>query len=167
MLTPFEGISPKLDPSVLVQPGAHIIGDVEIGADSSVWFNVVIRGDVNRIRIGARTNIQDNATVHVTSQRWPTAIGDDVTVGHGAIIHGCTVGSRCLIGIGSIVLDGAVVEDGCLVGAGAVVTPGTRLPAGSLVLGSPAKVVRPLRPEELQQIAASAQIYVALAGKYR
>lgn len=167
MLTPFEGILPKLDPTVLVQPGAQIVGDVEIGAGSSVWFNVVIRGDVNRVRIGARTNIQDNATVHVTSRRWPTSIGSDVTVGHGAVVHGCTVGDRCLIGIGSIVLDGALVEDGCLVGAGAVVTPGTKLPAGSLVLGSPARVVRPLREEELQQIAASARIYVELAGKYR
>lgn len=167
MLIPFGPHAPRLAPGVHVQPGAQIIGDVEIGADSSIWFNVVLRGDVHYIRIGARSNIQDNVTVHVTTGTWPTLVGDDVTVGHGAILHGCRIGNRCLIGMGAIVMDNAQIGDDCLVAAGALVTPGTVIPPGHLVLGSPAKVGRVLRPGEHEHIARSARGYVELAASYR
>ena len=124
-------------------------------------------GDVERVRIGARTNVQDNATVHVTKDRWPAILGDGVTVGHNAVVHGCTIGDRCLIGIGAIVLDGAVLERECLVGAGAVVTPGTRVPAGSLVLGQPGKVVRALSADEIAGLHRSADGYVERLALYR
>ncbi len=158
--------TPRLDPSAYIQASAQVIGDVEIGAHSSVWFNVVIRGDVYPVRIGARTNIQDNSTIHVTGGRWATAIGDDVTVGHGVILHGCRVGDRCLIGIGAIVLDGAEIEADCLIAAGSLVAPGMRIPAGHLAKGSPAKVARPLHPDELAHLKQSAANYVEHAAFY-
>ena len=158
---------PRVDPSAYVQASAHVIGDVEIGALSSVWFNVVIRGDVYPIRIGARTNIQDNSTIHVTGGRWATSIGDDVTVGHGVILHGCRVADRCLIGIGAILLDGVEVEADCLIAAGSLVAPGTRIPSGYLAKGSPARVTRPLRAEELAHLKQSAANYVEHAAVYR
>ena len=167
MLIAYHGHSPQLDPSTYVQPSAQIIGDVIIGAQSSVWFNVVIRGDVQPIRIGARTNIQDNSTVHVTRGRWATIIGDDVTAGHAVVLHGCRVGNRCLIGIGAIVLDGVEIGDDCLIAAGSLLTPGTKVPPQSLVMGHPAKVVRRLRAEELAHIEESALHYVAHAADYR
>ena len=156
-----------MDPAAWMADSAVVVGDVVIGPEASLWFHAVVRGDVERVRIGARTNIQDNATVHVTRDRWPTILGDGVTVGHNAVVHGCTVGDHCLIGIGAIVLDGAVLERECLVGAGAVVTPGTHVPAGSLVLGQPARVVRPLRPEEIGSLYASAAGYVERLALYR
>src|SRR5262245_27160323 len=125
MLITYSGTAPRVDPSAYVQQSAQVIGDVVIGAQSSVWFNVVIRGDVFHIRIGAGTNIQDNSTVHVTAGTWPTLIGDEVTVGHAVIVHGCRIGNRCLIGMGAIVMDGVEIGDDCLVAAGALVTPGT------------------------------------------
>jgi len=158
---------PRVDPVAWVADSAVVVGDVVIGPEASLWFHAVVRGDVERVRIGARTNIQDNATVHVTRDRWPTILGDGVTVGHNAVVHGCTVGDHCLIGIGAIVLDGAVLERECLVGAGAVVTPGTHVPAGSLVLGQPARIVRPLRPEEIQRLHESAAGYVERLALYR
>ena len=158
---------PRVDPTAWLADSAVVVGDVVIGASASLWFHAVVRGDVERVRIGARTNIQDNATVHVTRDRWPTILGDGVTVGHNAVVHGCTVGDHCLIGIGAIVLDGAVLERECLVGAGAVVTPGTHVSAGSLVLGQPARVVRPLRPEEIEGLYASAAGYVERLALYR
>ena len=167
MLIPYGNHRPKLDTTAYVQNSAQIIGDVAIGAQSSVWFNVVIRGDVHHIRIGVRSNIQDNSTLHVTAGTWPTLVGDDVTVGHGVILHGCRVGNRCLIGMGAIVMDDAEIGDDCLVAAGALVTPGSRMPAGQLIVGSPAKAVRLLRDDERGRLLQSAQNYVAHAVEYR
>jgi carbonic anhydrase/acetyltransferase-like protein (isoleucine patch superfamily) len=167
VLIRYKGRMPQIDPTAYVQDCAQIIGDVVIGPQSSVWFNVVIRGDVHHIRIGARTNIQDNSTLHGTRDRWPTIVGDDVTVAHGAILHGCTIAARCLIGMGAIVMDGVDIGENCLVAAGALVTPGTEIPAGHLVIGSPAVVARLLRPEELAHIKQSALNYVVYAESYR
>jgi gamma-carbonic anhydrase len=159
--------TPRVDPSAFVADSAVVVGDVVLGPDASLWFHTVVRGDVERVRIGARSNVQDNATVHVTRGRWPTIVGDGVTVGHAAVLHGCTVGDHCLVGIGAIVLDGVVIESECLIGAGALVTPGTRIPARSLVLGSPAKRVRELRPEEVTRLHDSAASYLRHAQTYR
>lgn len=167
MLLPYRGRAPVIDPTACVQPSAQIIGDVVIGAQASVWFNVVIRADVNYVRIGARTNIQDSSTIHVTHDRWPTVVGDDVTVAHAVILHGCRVADRCLIGMGAIVMDGAVINEDCLVAAGSLVTPGTTVPPGQLIMGRPAKAVRPLRPDELAHLKESAQNYVGYAASYR
>jgi carbonic anhydrase/acetyltransferase-like protein (isoleucine patch superfamily) len=167
MLIALDGIAPRIHASAWVQTSAQVIGDVHIGAESSVWFNSVLRGDVFHIRIGARTSIQDNSTVHVTTGRHPTLVGDDVTVGHNVVLHGCTVGDRCLIGIGAIVLDRCQIGDDCMVGAGSLVVPRTVIPAGHLALGSPAKVVRPLTAEERTHILQSARNYVANAARYR
>ncbi|MGE5190393.1 MAG: gamma carbonic anhydrase family protein [Gemmatimonadota bacterium] len=163
---PYGGISPRLPASVYVAGGAVVIGDVEIGEDSSVWFNTVVRGDIREIRIGRATNIQDNCTVHVTS-RDPVVIGDEVTVGHGVTVHGCSIGDLCLIGIGSIVLDGAVIGRGSVIGAGAVVAPRTIVPPGSLVLGVPGKVVKTLGPAAADENRAVAHHYVEYARSYR
>ncbi|MCX8071454.1 MAG: gamma carbonic anhydrase family protein [Candidatus Binatia bacterium] len=167
MLVPFNGTAPQVDPSAWVHPAAQIIGDVVIGPESSVWPYVVIRGDVHYVRIGARTNIQDAVVIHVTTARWPALVGDDVTVGHRAVLHGCTIGNGCLIGIGAIVLDGVEVGDHCLVGAGALLTPGTKIPPGHLVLGAPAKVVRALTEQEIESNTRNALHYVSLASHYR
>lgn len=161
-----KGVTPVLGRDVFIAPNASVIADVVLGDESSVWFGTVLRGDVFPIRIGARTNIQDNAVVHVTGGKTSTTVGDDVTIGHSAIVHGCTIGSRCLIGMGSIVLDGAVIEDECLVGAGAVVPPRTRIPARSLVLGQPAKVIRSLSASDLATIHEAAALYVGYARDY-
>jgi carbonic anhydrase/acetyltransferase-like protein (isoleucine patch superfamily) len=163
---PFSGEVPRVHASVFVAGSALVIGDVEIGAQSSVWFGTVVRGDVNSIRIGARTNVQDQSVIHVTGQTHPTVLGDDVTVGHRVTLHGCTIGDRCLIGIGSIVLDGARVEPDSMVGAGALVAPGTVIPSGMLALGAPARVKRPLTPEELARLRDSAERYARLAEAY-
>jgi carbonic anhydrase/acetyltransferase-like protein (isoleucine patch superfamily) len=167
MIAPFGGKTPAIDGSAYVTDSAVVIGDVVIGPEASLWFHTVVRGDVERVRIGARTNLQDNATVHVARGRWPTIIGTGVTVGHAAVLHGCTIGDHCLIGIGARVLDGAVIEEECLVGAGALVTPGTRIPARSLVLGSPARRVREVSGEELAHLRGLAQNYVEYAARYR
>lgn len=167
MLLAFGGRRPRVHPEAVVLDSAVVIGDVEIGAGASVWFHAVVRGDLEPIRIGARTNIQDNATVHVVGGRFATEIGSGVTVGHNAIVHGCTVGAGVLVGMGAIVLDGAVVGDESLVGAGAVVPPGMRIPPRSLVLGNPARLVRPLRDEEVARLADAAARYVGLAAAYR
>jgi carbonic anhydrase/acetyltransferase-like protein (isoleucine patch superfamily) len=152
---------------VFLAPSAHVTGDVELGDDVSFWFHTVARGDVNWIRIGAGTNIQDGAVLHVTQERFPLSIGAGVVVGHAAVLHGCTVEDGALIGIGARVLDGAVVEAGAQVGAGALVAPGKRVPAGHLVLGMPAKVVRPLSAEERRAIGEIRDRYVALKERYR
>lgn len=162
----FRGVTPQLGKGVFVAENAAIIGDVVIGDESSVWYGTQIRGDVMPIRIGARTSIQDNTVVHVTSDFSGTDIGSDCTVGHSAIIHACTVEDFCLIGMGSILLDGARIGSGSLVGAGALVTPGTIIPPGSLVIGSPAKVKRPLADKEREQIRYGADHYVELARAY-
>lgn len=166
-VAPFRGVAPRLHATVLVMEGGMVIGDVEIGEGSSVWPGAVVRGDVHQIRIGARTSLQDGAVVHVTTDRFGTTIGDDVTVGHAAVLHGCTVKDRCLIGIGAVVLDGAVVGPDAMVGAGALVTPGTVVPPGTLALGSPARVKRQLTADEVAGLRTSAAHYVELAARYR
>jgi gamma-carbonic anhydrase len=167
IIRPFEGRAPRLHGSVFLAEDAVVIGDVEIGADSSLWYGTVVRGDVNAIRIGARTNLQDQTVVHVTSRTHPTTIGDDVTVGHRVVLHGCTVHDRCLVGIGAIVMDGAVIGPDAMVGAGALVAPGTVVPPGTLWLGAPAKPKRSLTPEELAFLPRSAANYVGYAARYR
>lgn len=158
---------PRCEGGVFIADGAHVIGDVVLGADASVWFNSVVRGDVHRIRIGARTNVQDLTMCHVTSGTHPLTVGADVTIGHGVIVHGCTIGDRVLVGMGSVVLDGAVIEDDVLLGAGSLVTPGTHIPSGVLALGQPAKARRPLTDEERAALAASAAHYVRVARSYQ
>ena len=149
---------------VYIAEGAKIIGDVTIGVDSSVWYNAVIRGDSNPIVIGENTNVQDNAVLH-TSHSHVLKIGDNVTIGHGAIVHGCTIGNNVLVGMGAIVLDGAVIEDNCIIGAGALVTQNKVMPAGSLVLGNPAKVAREITEEEKLSIIQNADEYSKEARK--
>ncbi|MEW5798791.1 MAG: gamma carbonic anhydrase family protein [Bacteroidota bacterium] len=163
----YRGITPKIHHSVFVADGVHIIGDVEIGKDSSVWFNSVIRGDVNYIRIGERTNIQDNTVIHVTNKKFPTNIGSNVTIGHNAVIHACTINDYCLIGMGAIILDDAKVGPYSLIAAGAVVTMGSVIPEGMLAAGVPAKVIRPLTEEERQSLVQSAQNYIDYVATYR
>jgi carbonic anhydrase/acetyltransferase-like protein (isoleucine patch superfamily) len=146
---------------------AQVVGEVQLGKDSSVWMNCVLRGDVNPIRVGERTNIQDLSLIHVRSHQQGTTVGDDVTVGHQVVLHACTVGNRVLVGMGAILLDGVVVGDDCLIAAGALLTPGTVVPPGSLVIGRPGAVKRPLTETERASIRASAETYVSLSKQYR
>lgn len=166
IILPYKGIVPKIHKSVFVAPNAAVTGDTHIGAESSVWFSVSIRGDVHNIRIGTRTNIQDNSVVHVTGGFSGTIIGDEVTVGHSAIVHACTIGDRCLIGMGAIVLDGAVMKEQSMLAAGAMLTPGKTIPSGELWAGSPAKFMRKLSQEELDFFGKSAQNYVDVSRAY-
>lgn len=154
---------PTLGKDVYIATGAVVIGDVRLGDQSSVWYNAVLRGDINFIEIGCGTNIQDNATLHLADD-YPCRLGDFVTVGHGAVVHACEIGSECLIGMGATILDGAVLGEQCLVGANALVTGGSNIPPGSLVLGSPAKVVRELSPEERANLKSWADKYVENAA---
>jgi carbonic anhydrase/acetyltransferase-like protein (isoleucine patch superfamily) len=158
-LFPYNGKFPDLHESVYLSPGVKIIGDVKIGKNSSVWYNSVVRGDVNYIRIGEDTNIQDLSMLHVTNGVFPLEIGSQVTIGHSVKLHGCTLNDLCLIGIGAIILDGAIVESESVVAAGAVVIPGFTVPTGKLVGGVPAKIIRDLKKEELAEIAHSAERY--------
>jgi len=167
MILDHQGVSPSIDATVFVAHGAVVIGDVIIGEHSSLWFNVVVRGDVNSIRIGKRTNIQDGSVIHVTRETHPTVIGNDVTVGHRVTLHGCTVHDGSLIGIGAIVLDGAVVGASSLVAAGSVVAPNTQIPPRSLAIGSPARVKRSLTDEECRNIHAIAEHYIQYQEEYR
>jgi gamma-carbonic anhydrase len=164
---PYRGVHPRLGEGAFVAPGAVVVGDVELGDHVSFWFQTAARGDVNWIRIGERTNIQDGTVLHVTHEEFPLTIGPGVVVGHSAMLHGCTVEAGALIGIGARVLDGAIVESGAQVGAGAVVAPGHRVPAGHLALGVPARVVRPLTEAESARIPAIVERYVRLAAEYR
>ncbi len=166
MFRPHRGRLPVLEPSAYVDASAQVIGDVHIGAHSSVWMNAVIRGDVNSIRIGQRSNVQDGTVVHVMHDTHPTVIGDDVTVGHAAIVHGCTIGDRVLIGMGATVLNGATIGDDTIVAARALVTEGAVIPPRSLVMGSPARVKRPLTDEEVASILESAANYVRYKKDY-
>ena len=166
-LLPFEGITPKLGHDVFVAPTATVIGRVTVGDQSSLWFGAVLRGDVGTIRIGARTNVQDLSMVHMTGGVSSAELGDDVTVGHAVVLHGCRVGHRCLVGIGSILLDNVDVGDDCFIAAGSLLTPRLAVPPGSFVLGRPARVVRPTTEGELTAIRESALRYVELASKYR
>ena len=160
MLRPYRSASPRIDPSAFVDSSAQVIGDVQVGPDSSIWMNVVVRGDVNAIRIGARSNVQDLACVHVMRGTHPTVIGDEVTIGHSAVVHGCTVEDRCLIGMGAILLNGCRIGSGSIVGAGALVPEGMVVPPGSMVLGVPGRVLRALTGEERASILAYAENYV-------
>ena len=158
ILRAFDGKKPRIGQRVFVAENAALIGDVEIGNDCSIWFGTTIRGDVNLIRIGSRTNVQDNCTIHV-DPGFPVSVGAGVTIGHGAIVHGCTVEENCLIGMGATVLNGARIGRDSLVGAGALVTEGKQIPPGSLVVGVPARVLRELTPEEIEGLRRSAQGY--------
>ena len=160
MLRAYRGLSPLVDLSAFVDASAQVIGDVQIGPESSVWMNVVVRGDVNSIRIGARTNVQDLTLVHVMHRTHPTVIGNDVTVGHSAVVHGCTIEDRCLIGMGAILLNGCRIGTGSIVAAGALVPEGFIVPPGSMVMGLPGKVRRALTPEEDATIQWYADNYV-------
>ncbi|RMG60826.1 MAG: gamma carbonic anhydrase family protein [Deltaproteobacteria bacterium] len=157
---------PRISDGVFIAETAVVIGDVTIGEGSSIWFGTVVRGDVNSITIGRNTNIQDNSTLHVTGGAYPLTIGDDVTVGHGAILHGCTVEDGCLIGIGAIVLDGAVVGKGSIVGAGALVTQGTVIPPHSLVMGIPGKVVKNLGEDSVNATRVFRDSYLEIVKMY-
>ena len=167
MIHPFQGKTPVLHPSVFTVDSAEIIGDVVIDKDSSIWYNAVIRGDVNYIRIGERSNIQDGCLLHVRHQLFPLVIGSDVTVGHGAILHACTVKDKCLIGMGAVILDNATVGAYTIVAAGTVVRPGTEIPEGVLFAGVPGKVVRNISVEERNSIDDSARNYVEYVKRYR
>ena len=168
----FNGITPTLAQGVYIDPAAVVIGDVALGIDTSVWPLVVIRGDVNSVRIGDRSNIQDGTVIHESRPQadnpagYPAVIGQDVTVGHKVMLHGCTVGDRVLIGMGAIVLDNVVIEDEVIVGAGALVTPGKRLRSGYLYTGSPARQTRALRAGEIEHLVSTAQHYVRLKNDY-
>lgn len=171
-LRTFQGVSPQLGERVYVDPASVVIGDVVLGDDCSVWPMTVIRGDMHRIRIGARTSVQDGSVLHITHASdfnpdgFPLIIGDDVTIGHKAILHGCTLGNRILVGMGAIVMDGAVVEDEVIIAAGAVVTPGKRLESGHVYAGNPAKALRPLKDKERAFFPYTAGNYVKLKEQY-
>jgi gamma-carbonic anhydrase len=166
-IRPYRGKLPQIAPSAYVDPAAVVIGDVVIGEDCGVWPCAVIRGDVHYIRIGARTNIQDGSVLHVMRDEYPLILGDDVTVGHSVTLHGCTIESRCLVGMGAVILNGVVVGGGSIVAAGTLITERTVIPAGSLVMGSPGKVKRPLREIEKHTIDAYAKRYVEYKNVYR
>jgi len=166
MVRPYRTILPKLGERAWVDVSAQVVGDVELGADASVWMGSVVRGDVNRIRIGARSNVQDACVLHVTAQH-PTVLAEDVTVGHSVTLHGCTIERLCLIGIGAIVLNGAVVGEESIVAAGALVPEGMQVPPRSLVMGAPAKVKRPVTEEEREKLRWYSERYVGLKEDYR
>jgi gamma-carbonic anhydrase len=166
MIRPFQARSPRLGAGVFIAPTADVIGDVEIGDDSSVWFHCVVRGDVHFIRIGAETNIQDASVLHVTGGRFPLHIGNGVTMGHRVIAHGCVIGDECLIGMGAVILDGATIGDGAIVAAGAVVPEGMVVPPHTLVAGVPAKIKRSVGDEERARLAEGRTHYVALKNVY-
>ncbi len=171
MIREFNGVSPKIHETAFIAESADIIGDVEIGPKSSIWYGVIIRGDMNYIRIGANTNIQDGTVIHVDSvgEHWdglPTLIGDNVTIGHRAVIHACTLEDNSFVAMSATVLDGAVVESGAMVAAGALVTPGKRVPKGQLWGGMPARYMRDLRPEEMASFDHVTEHYIEISGKY-
>jgi carbonic anhydrase/acetyltransferase-like protein (isoleucine patch superfamily) len=167
MLRPYRGQVPRVHPSAFIDDSAQVIGDVEIGEDSSVWMCVVIRGDVNTIRIGRRSNVQDGTIVHVMKDTHPTVIGDNVTIGHAAVVHGCTIEDRCLVGMGAILLNGVVVGGGSIIAAGTLLPEGTHVPPRSLVMGSPGKVRRTLSDADLDEIQMYADRYVAYRLDYQ
>ena len=166
MIKEFDGIMPEIDESVFVAESADIIGDVKIGKNSSIWYNTVLRGDEHAIRIGENTNIQDGTVIHVG---WyvDTVIGDNVTVGHNALVHGCKIGNNSLVGMGAIVLNGAEIGEYCMIAAGALVTQNKKFPDGVLIMGSPAKVVRELTDEEKQSLIKSADDYYKNAQRHK
>jgi len=167
MIKTFQNVSPQIHESAFVAENATVIGDVEIGAESSIWFNAVVRGDVNFIRIGARTNIQDASVIHVSSKTYPTVLEDEITLGHRVTLHGCYVERGCLIGIGAIILDGARIGKNSLIAAGSLVTPDTQIPPRSLVMGSPARVKRKLTDDEIYNLTRFWQNYTELLKVYK
>ena len=156
----------NIDKTVFIAEGARVVGNVEIARDSSVWYNAVIRADSNSIKIGERSNVQDNAVIH-TSRDFGVVIGDNVTIGHGAIVHGCTIGNNVMIGMGAIILNGAVIEENSIIGAGALIAGGKTVPAGSLAFGNPFRIVRGLTEQEIKSIPDNAQSYVDEARDYK
>jgi carbonic anhydrase/acetyltransferase-like protein (isoleucine patch superfamily) len=166
MIKSFQNKIPNLGQNVYISDTAVVIGDVTLGDEVNIWFGAVIRGDMHYIKIGNRTNVQDNAVVHVTTAVSPTNIGSSVTVGHGAIIHGCTIEDDCMIGMGAIVMDDAVIGSGSLIGAGALVPPNMKVPPKSLVVGMPGKIVRRVKTEEYKMIIERPQEYIELAVAY-
>lgn len=166
MILPLLGHTPQIGKGSFVAPSADIIGDVRIGENSSIWFNTTLRGDVMPIVIGKETNIQDNTVIHGTHKKCGAVIGDKVTVGHSVILHGCTIGDLCLIGMGSVVMDEAKIPPRSIVGAGSLVTEGSTFPEGHLILGRPAKAVRPLKPNELEFLGQSAANYRLYSSWY-
>jgi len=167
LIMPFRGVLPRVAPDAFIAPNATIIGDTEIGAGSGIWFNCVLRGDVNYIRIGARVNIQDGTVVHVSAKGWGTTIGDDVSIGHMALIHACVLEPESFVGMTAVVMDGAVVESGGMVAAGALVTPGKRVKRGELWAGRPAKLLRELTDEDRALMSGTRENYIRLAQAYR
>jgi len=166
-ILPVNGKLPQIGENCFIAPNATIVGEVSMGADCSVWFNAVIRGDVHYIKMGDKVNVQDGAIIHCTYQKHPTNIGNNVSIGHNAMVHGCTIGDGSLIGINAIVLNGAKIGKNCLVGAGALVTEGKEFPDGSLIIGSPAKAVKSLSPEQIAEIDRISSHYVENAKRYR
>jgi carbonic anhydrase/acetyltransferase-like protein (isoleucine patch superfamily) len=164
---PFRGIVPKVDDSAFIAPGAFVIGDVEVGPESSVWYNSVIRGDEEPIRIGARCNIQDGSVIHTTGGVADTWIGDDVLIGHGCIIHGCRLDHGAFVGMGATILDHAVIEKEGMLAAGALLTPGKRVESGQLWGGSPARFMRPLTEKDFTDMSESVTMYIELAKAHR
>lgn len=165
MILPYKHFKPEIDAGAFIAENSTVVGRCFIGQDCSIWFNAVLRADVNEIRIGRGTNIQDGCVVHCDDD-YMTSIGENVTVGHNAIIHGCTIGSNCIVGMGSTILDGAVIGDNVIVGANSLITSGKTIPSGVLVMGSPAKVVRELTSEEIEGIRQSVKGYVKLSREY-
>jgi carbonic anhydrase/acetyltransferase-like protein (isoleucine patch superfamily) len=166
MIRTYKGNWPQIAPTAFIETSAQVIGDVQIGEHSSVWFNCVIRGDVHYIRVGHSTNIQDGTVIHVTNGRFPTEIGNHVTIGHGVMIHGCTIKDRSLVGIGSIILDNAIIGEESFIAAGSLVTPGTVIPPRSMVMGSPAKVRREVTESEIKLINRHWQNYIEYKNNY-
>ena len=166
MIVAYNGVSPRVHPKAFVEETALVIGDVEMAEQSSAWFHAVVRGDVNCIRVGARTNIQDSSVIHVTHNKWPTINGADCVLGHRVVVHGAVIGDHCLIGIGSIVLDGAEVGDHCIVGAGALVPPGMKIPPRTLVMGVPARPVREINEKDRDMLLNQPLEYLRLIGDY-
>lgn len=167
LILPMNGVTPSLPDSTFVAPGVVLTGDVEVGEDCSFWYHVVVRADVGKVRLGNRVNVQDHSMIHMSGGISDTVIGDDVTIGHRAIVHGATIGDRVLIGMGAIVLDNAVIPDDCIVGAGALVTSNQTFEPGSMILGSPAQAVRKISDKQQMFLPLSAAHYVQIAGEHR
>lgn len=166
MIIPFNGTTPTIHDSVFVAPGAYLIGDIQIGKDSTIWFNAVLRGDEGPVTIGEKCSIQDNTTIHLY-EGCPVVIGDGVTVGHNVILHGCKIGGRTIIGMGSTILDNVEIGEECIIGANTLLTSGVKIPPRSLVVGSPGKVVRELKEKDLQMINMSIDVYVQKGIEFR
>ncbi len=167
IILPWEGTTPDIHPSVFIAPTATVIGDTVIGEESSIWYGCTVRGDVNHIRIGKRSNLQDNSVIHVDAAAWPTIIGDDVLIGHMCLIHGCTIGEGAFIGMRACIMDGAVIEPGAMVAAGALVTPGRVVPTGQIWAGNPAKYMRDLDDKQLEWMKNATPRYAGYAARHK